>query len=105
MVIPFLIWCNSPVRVAIGTSAATGLIIAVGGCIGYGMSGLNVTGLPAWSLGFIHLPSLVSIIITSIIFVNLGAYVSHRVPVPRLKRFFALFLCVVEFKMITDFFS
>ncbi len=49
--VPFLIWCNVPIRHAIGTASAIGLPIAVGGTIGYILTGLHASGLPSLQLG------------------------------------------------------
>lgn len=97
--VPFLNWCNLRLQEAIGTSAAIGLPIAVSGAVGYGLSGLTVTGLPAGSLGFIHLPALVAIAIMSVLAAPFGARLTHRLPVARLRRIFAGVLYLVGLRM------
>lgn len=57
--VPFLSWCNVRVQKAIGTSAAVGFPIALGGSLGYIYNGWGHAELPAWSMGFVHLPALV----------------------------------------------
>jgi uncharacterized protein len=49
--VPFMTWCSVPVKRAIGTSAAIGLPIAVGGALGYIVAGWNEPSLPPWSFG------------------------------------------------------
>ena len=96
MTVPFLVWCNVAIRHAIGTSAAVGFPIAIGGTLGYVLNGLTVAGLPSWSLGFVYLPALLFLVAASMITAPLGAGAAHRLPVVTLKRTFAgvlMFLC------------
>jgi uncharacterized membrane protein YfcA len=58
LTVPFLTWCNVRVQHAIGTSAAVGFPIALGGSLGYIFNGWEHTGLPQWSLGYVYLPAL-----------------------------------------------
>jgi uncharacterized membrane protein YfcA len=46
LTVPFLTWCNVRVQKAIGTSAAVGFPIAVGGSLGYVFNGWGHPGLP-----------------------------------------------------------
>src|SRR5512140_1454926 len=92
MSVPFLVWCNVPVQVAIGTSAAMGLPIAVAGAIGYVANGLAVETLPPHTLGFVHLPALIGIAGVSMLTAPVGAMLAHGLPVARLKKLFALLL-------------
>jgi uncharacterized membrane protein YfcA len=47
VVVPFLVWCNLPLRNAIGTSAAIGFPVAAGGTLGYIATGWETHVLPA----------------------------------------------------------
>jgi uncharacterized membrane protein YfcA len=49
LTVPYLIWCNVPPHRAIGTSAAVGLPIAIGGTLGYIWNGWAHADLPAGS--------------------------------------------------------
>lgn len=100
MSVPFLIWCNEPARVAIGTSAAIGFPIAISGAAGYLFNGLGTPGLPQYSAGFIYLPALVGIAVTSYLTAPLGVKLAHKLPVPKLKKGFALLLIATGLKMI-----
>lgn len=99
--VPFLVWCNLSLHNAIGTSAAIGFPIALAGAAGYLVNGVGVSGLPAYSLGFIYLPALACISLASICTAPLGARLAHRLPVSKLKKFFAIFLFVMGIKMLT----
>lgn len=100
MTVPFLTWCNRDMRHAIGTSAALGLPIALSGTAGYILNGQHATDLPVHSLGYIHLPALVAIVLTSLFTTPLGAHAAHRLPVPVLKRVFSVLLIVLVTRML-----
>jgi uncharacterized membrane protein YfcA len=101
MSVPFLVWCNVPLQRAIGTSAALGFPIALAGAIGYVFNGVAAEALPQ-SLGFVHLPALAGIAGFSVLTAPIGARLAHALPVPRLKRIFALLLLVVGGRMLLE---
>jgi len=98
--VPFMTWCNTPMHMAIGTSAAIGFPIALAGAAGYVVNGLALPDMPDYSLGFIYLPALAGVAMVSMLTAPLGAKLAHSLPVPALKRFFAIFLYVVAAKML-----
>jgi len=100
MSVPFLTWCNMAVRNAVATSAAIGLPIAVGGAIGFLVSGWGVPERPLYSVGFINLPAFAGIVVASTLFAPLGARIAHTIPPATLKRVFAVFLAVLGVKML-----
>ena len=105
LTVPFLTWCNVPIRRAIGTSAAVGFPIALGGTFGYIFNGMNLQGLPEWSLGFVYLPALAGILATSILAAVAGARTAHRLPIRMLKRIFAGLLILLAGKMLYQLFG
>lgn len=100
MSVPFLIWCNLNARAAIGTSAAIGFPIALSGAAGFLVNGLGAAGLPPHSIGYIYLPALAGIAVTSYLTAPLGAKLAHKLPVPRLKKGFAILLIATGCKML-----
>jgi len=100
MSVPFLTWCNVPVRKAVATSAAIGFPIALSGALGYLVSGWNHAGLPPGSLGFINFPAFLGIAVASVLFAPLGAALAHRVAPQSLRRLFAVFLLVLSARML-----
>jgi uncharacterized membrane protein YfcA len=98
--IPFLAWCNVPLRRAIGTAAANGFPIALAGTVGYVVQGLRAKSLPEWSLGYVYLPALVLIVAASVPVAPLGARLAHRLPVKRLRVVFALMLFALGLRML-----
>ncbi len=101
--VPFMLFHNIPLHRAIGTSAAIGFPIALAGAAGYVTGGWHAAGLPAGSLGFVYLPALAGIVAGSVLTAPLGAWTSHRLPVRRLKRIFALLLLVLAIRMLWTF--
>lgn len=100
MLVPLLLWDGLPMRMAIGTSAALGFMIAASGSVGSAASGHAAAGLPGHSLGFVYLPALAGIAVFSMIAAPVGARLAQRLPVPVLKRFFAILLVVLALKLL-----
>ena len=100
--VPFMTWSNVKMHKAIGTSAAIGFPIAVAGTIGYVINGLNINDLPKWSIGFVHLPSLAGLVVSSVIFAPIGVWASHKLPVSTLKKIFAVFLYIIGTKLLLN---
>ncbi len=100
MTVPYLTWCNLAIQRAVGTSAALGLPIAVAGVLSNIWVGWGREGLPAWSTGFVYWPAVLGIVLTSIPCARVGARLAQRWPAQRLKRGFALFLCLVGVQFI-----
>jgi len=100
--VPFLVWHNVDMRRAVGTSAAIGFPIALAGCLGFILNGWGVEKLPDYSLGFIYLPALIGIVSVSMFTAPCGAALAHKLPIPKLKKFFACFLYCVATKMLLD---
>ena len=98
--VPFMVWCNIAIHNAVATSAALGFPIALANVLGYVASGLGLSNLPAYSLGYIWLPALLVIASCSIITAPLGAAAAHRLPVKRLKRVFAAILYLLATYML-----
>lgn len=100
LTIPFLAWCKVPLRRAIGTAAANGLPIAIAGTAGYIMQGLRVSDLPSPNIGYVYLPALALVVMTSIPAAPLGARLAHRLPVKRLRTLFAMLLYFFAVRML-----
>jgi uncharacterized membrane protein YfcA len=97
--IPLMSFCNVPMRQCVATSAALGLPIAVSGTLGFLIGGWGKDHLPSLSLGYVYLPALVGIVAGTFITVPVGARLAHSIPVPRLKKVFAVILSIMAVKM------
>lgn len=98
--VPFFSWCNMKMQDAVGTSSAGGIPIAFAGALGFVWTGWQHPALPTYSLGYVYLPALFGIAITSVIFAQLGARWAHRLPAATLKKIFAVLLAVVGVKLL-----
>jgi uncharacterized protein len=102
--IPLLMRCNVPIRNCIGTAAAIGLPICIGGAAGYIVTGFSKTHLPPLSLGYVYLPALIGLVVGSFVTVPLGASIAHRISASLLKRIFAIILLLLAIKMAWSLF-
>lgn len=100
LTVPFLSWCNLRMQQAVGTSAACGLPIAVAGAAANVVTGWGQPSLPEYSVGYIYLPAMLGIVLTSILFARFGAALAHRLDARLLKRIFALLLIVVGLRFL-----
>ncbi|MNG01228.1 Sulfite exporter TauE/SafE [compost metagenome] len=95
LTVPFLTWRSVPMQQAVATSSACGLPIAVVSALSFMILGWHDPLLPAHSLGFVYLPALLGIALTSMVFARFGARLAHRLSPRLLKRLFAaLLFCV-----------
>lgn len=65
---------------ASGTSSAVIIITSLGGVISYVYNGLQVSGLPPYSLGYVNLLQFLIIIIFSIPLAQVGAWAAQKFP-------------------------
>ncbi|MFK5894529.1 MAG: sulfite exporter TauE/SafE family protein [Pseudomonadota bacterium] len=100
LTVPYLVWRNFDIKKAIGTSAAVGFPIALAGTFGYVVNGWSHTSYENYTFGFVYLPAVVLISITSIFCAPIGAKLAHHLPVKTLKKIFALLLIVLSIKML-----
>lgn len=100
LTIPFLAWCNVPLRRAIGTAAANGFPIALAGTAAYVLQGWRVPGLPEGSLGYVYLPALALIAASSMLTAPAGAKLAHRMPVKKLRILLALILYALAIRLL-----
>jgi len=97
LTVPFLVWCNIPIRNAVATSAACGFPIAVSGMIGFIVTGWQIS--EPWMSGYIYWPAFIAITPATLLFAPLGAKLAHTLPVNSLKKLFAVFLAGVGVNM------
>ena len=95
LTVPFLTWRSVPMQQAVATSAACGLPIAAASALSFMVIGWGEPQLPPWSVGFVYLPAMAGIAITSMFFARFGARLAHKLSPRLLKRLFALLLLCV----------
>ena len=101
LTVPFLNACGQSMKVAVGTSAACGLPIALFGACSYaywgGLSGAGV----AWATGYIYWPALLGISLASVPFSKIGAQLASRLSDKILRRCFGALMFLVSFSMFS----
>lgn len=100
--VPFLVWRSVSIQQAVATSAACGFPIAFAGAVVFMSTGWHESHLPEWSLGFVYLPAVLGIALTSMFFARFGARLAHRLPPLLLKRLFALLLTAVGISFLLN---
>ncbi len=100
LTVPYLTSKNIDIKKAIATSAVIGLPISLTGTLGYLISGWNSDFDYNHSLGFIYLPAVFLISITSFITAPIGTKIAQRIPADMLRKVFALLLISLSFKML-----
>ena len=103
LVVAFLVRRDVRIHEAIGTAAAISWPLAVFGTVGYVASGVRVTGLPQYSLGYVYLPAMLAIAAASMLMAPVGARLAHRTPGKRLKTIFAVVLFALATSMLLRF--
>ncbi|MBI5459568.1 sulfite exporter TauE/SafE family protein [Methanobacterium sp.] len=92
-----------PIHKAIGTSTAFIVFASIGGILTYIFTGMNATGLPSYSLGYVNLLQFAALAGTSIPMARIGVKAAHRLPDKELKYVFAALLIYIALKMMGVF--
>ncbi|WP_163269230.1 sulfite exporter TauE/SafE family protein [Chelativorans alearense] len=100
--VPILSFFSYPIRLAVGTASAIGLIIAIPGTLGYAYFGWGMSDLPPLSVGYVNLAGLLAIVPLSMLTAPLGARIAHAIPPMALRYCFAAFLAITSIRMITS---
>ena len=98
--VPTIVAFGETMHKAVGTGAAIGVFIAIGGTIGFVVSGWGEAGLPPLSLGYVNLIALVLVGGFAAVTAPAGVALAHRLDQRTLKYVFAAFLVVVGVNMI-----
>ncbi len=91
-----------PIHRAVGNSSSFIVPIALTGVVGYIYHGWQREGLPAHTIGYLHLLAWLSAGLASVVFANMGARVANRTKPVRLKKAFALLLFLVGIRFIIE---
>jgi uncharacterized protein len=99
--IPILIrWAGMGLHRVAAASIGIVTFAATAGTVGYIVGGMRVEGLPAGSLGLVHLPVGLALLPGAILLAPVGARLNQRLPVPVLRRIFAVVLLVVGIRLV-----
>ena len=95
MNVPVLRYFGYPIKKAIGSAAAIGLVIALVGAIGFLISGSFLDANLPLSIGFINIPAFLIFIPITTFMARVGANTVHRIDKSKVQAFFGIFLYVV----------
>ncbi len=98
MTVPFLVWRGKTLPLAVATSAACGLPIAVAGTLGFMAMGATLGS--GYSSGFVYWPAVAMVGLFAVLTAPFGARLVHSLPVPLLKKGFALLLLLVGLRLL-----
>ncbi|ATC98020.1 MAG: sulfite exporter TauE/SafE family protein [Pseudoalteromonas spongiae] len=102
LLVPFLTHFKLDMRKAIGCAALSGILIATFGVVGYISLGLQYHDVSEGFIGFVYLPALIGIVLTSAFFAQFGAKAAQYLPVKIIKRIFAALLVIVAIRMLSS---
>jgi len=104
VIVPTLIYFNTPVHRATATSSTLGVPIALAGVLGYILSGQGHETVE-WMLGWVYLPAFLAIVAASMVFAPVGVKVAHSVAPLPLRRGFGGLLILVSLRMLYSAFG
>ncbi len=99
IVVPVLLAFKVKIKRAVGTSAATGLVITTLGALSFLYFGLGKETTP-FSIGYLYLPAFVMISVAALISAPYGAKLAHVLPSFVLRRIFAVAMIVTGTLML-----
>ena len=104
LIVPLMvIFLNYHMHEAVGTSTAVMIFTSLGGAIAYILYGLNASGLPPYSLGYVNFLQWVLLAGTSIPMAQLGVHLAHKINPKSLKWIFIVVMAYMGLKMIGVF--
>ncbi len=103
--VPILSMFGAPIRGAVATASAFGIIISVPATIGFIWAGWGNELLPPASLGYVNLIGFALIVPSSMIAAPWGVHLAHTIPPLLLKRCFAVFLGITSLRMFWSLMS
>ncbi len=98
--VPFLNRHGVEMRKAVGSSSVCGCVIAASGMLGFILHGYQAESLPPYSVGYVYLPALFAIAMTSMLTTKFGARLASKLPTTVLKKVFSAFLIFVAATML-----
>ena len=104
LIVPLMvIFLNYHMHEAVGTSTAVMIFTSLGGAIAYMLYGLNASGLPPYSIGYVNLLQWILLAGTSIPMAQVGAHIAHKIHPKSLKWIFIIVMIYMGLKMIGIF--
>jgi uncharacterized membrane protein YfcA len=98
--VPILSMFGAPIRSAVATASAFGIVIAIPATLGFIYGGWGNPALPPFSLGYVNLLGFALIVPASLLAAPWGVRLAHGIPPLLLKRCFAVFLGITTLRMV-----
>ena len=98
-VIPYLLYYQTAMRIAVRVSIVLGFIIAIIGATTYYISGIHAA-LPPHCWGYIYWPAWLGVSVGSVLFAPVGAELSYHLSSHILRRVFALLMLFISIHML-----
>ena len=102
---PILKIFGYPIKVAIGSSAAVGFLIALIGAIGFVVSGSYLNINVPLSLGFVNVPTFLIFAPITMFMAKIGAKTVHKFDKRFIGKLFGIYLFILSCKLFYEYFS
>ena len=102
---PILKMFGYQIKVAIGSSAAVGFLIALIGAIGFAVSGSYLNINVPLSLGFINVPAFLIFVPITMFMAKIGAKTVHKFDKRLIGKLLGIYLFIISCKLFYDYFS
>lgn len=99
VVVPTLVYFNTPVHRATATSSTLGVPIALAGTVGYIVVGLD-QDLGPGMVGYVYLPGFFAIVCAAVLLAPFGVKAAHAIEAQPLRRAFGVLLVLVSSRML-----
>ena len=102
---PILKMFGYPIKVAIGSSAAVGFVIALIGAIGFAISGSYLNINVPFSLGFVNIPTFLIFVPITMFMAKIGAKTVHKFDKRIIGKLLGIYLFIISCKLFYEYFS
>ena len=103
--VPIFKMFGYPINVAIGSSAAIGVLTALIGAIGFAVSGSYLNINVPLSLGFVNIPTFLIFVPITSYMAKIGAKTVYKVDKSLLGKLFGIYLFIISCKLFYEYFS
>ena len=102
---PILKMFGYQIKVAIGSSAAVGFLIALIGAIGFAVSGSYLNINVPLSLGFVNVPAFLIFVPITMFMAKIGAKTVHKFDKRLIGKLLGIYLLIISCKLFYEYFS
>jgi len=102
---PVLKMFGYPIKVAIGSSAAVGFLIALIGTISFAVSGSYLNINVPLSLGFVNVPAFLIFVPITMFMAKIGAKTVHKFDKRLIGKLLGIYLFIISCKLFYEYFS